>query len=1072
MRVSQKPVGLALSTATPREWERIRDLFEKVLGRTPGERDALLDEHCAGEPRLRDKIEKLLGEYGKVESQVESTITCSMPPGQPVGSGRVTFAAGESLCNRFCILRLLGTGGMGEVYEAQDLVLGERVALKTIRCETAADQRAFARFVGEVHAAQKIAHPNVCRIHDIHEHQPEADAPAIHFLTMELLQGETLSTHLRRSGALNMTEALAIAEQLCAALSAAHRAGVVHRDFKSANVILATSPDGLPRAVVTDFGLAHSPRTDAGTQSITMEGQCVGTPAYMAPEQVLGGSITPAIDIYALGIVLYEMVTGAHPFAAASRFAVMMKRLQVEPPSPKALRPELPPQWESAILRCLEREPQDRFSDASAVWDAITERGIRVGHRRIAGAVTLAVLLSACAAGALIFGRHHPSAEALRWYEEGTRAIRDGTYYTGMQALSRAVESDPQFTLAHARLAEAASELDYGERARSEMAKAEPSSMERLLLPAAERIRLKALLCAVKRDYACAAGRYQELLNVVAESEKAAVLVDLGSAYEKGEDNARAIASYTQSAALNGHFAAAFLRRGIVYGRKQERARAEADLLAAENLYRTLGKTDGLSEVLYQRCLILRRLGDPSAGRPLAEEVLRMALASGDEYHQIRALLALSHIENTRGDTTAGRRWAEQAVAVARRSGEDVLVANTLAEVGNTLYLKGENQAAEVYLRDAMQMANRQQAWHTEARAAVALAGVLSKSGARTEEALAIARRAQELFDRAGYRHEAVMSLINVGRMIRDRGDLHGAAALFESLIPVAQQTNDPLSLAHAENGLGSVLLRQEQYPAALRHFDASLSYYETASYKVGLAFSLVDRAGALAALGRYGDATAALDKAEAAAQPLRNKDLPGRIRNVRAGMIVSRRLPPFAEEMIGQLRTSTPDAQNSRLAGVLSLLLGRTGEALDWCTDSVRLAQAEGDAALLRQARLAVVEAQIAAGKSGAGASAAALASEFAASEEIDSAWRSLAFGVLGSRDTRQAAKLRLEAVGALERLRQAWGPEDFAGYESRPDVQWLKQRLSRVFRVNSHSLKEATHVEDSIAKEVRNHD
>ena len=104
-------------------------------------------------------------------------------------------------------------------------------------------------------------------------------------------------------------------------------------------------------------------------------------------------------------------------------------------------------------------------------------------------------------------------------------------------------------------------------------------------------------------------------------------------------------------------------------------------------------------------------------------------------------------------------------------------------------------------------MANRQQAWHTEARAAVALAGVLSKSSARTEEALAIARRAQELFDRAGYRHEAVVSLITVGRMIRDRGDLPGAAALFESLIPIAQQSNDPLSLAHAENGLGSVLL-------------------------------------------------------------------------------------------------------------------------------------------------------------------------------------------------------------------------------------------------------------------------
>ena len=189
--------------------------------------------------------------------------------------------------------------------------------------------------------------------------------------------------------------------------------------------------------------------------------------------------------------------------------------------------------------------------------------------------------------------------------------------------------------------------------------------------------------------------------------------------------------------------------------------------------------------------------------------------------------------------------------------------------MGNALYLKGENQAAEVYLRDAMQMANRQQAWHTEARAAVALGGVLSKGSGRTEEALAIARRAQELFDRAGYRSEAVVSLVAVGRMIRDRGDLRGAAALFESLFPAAQQINDRLSLAHAENGLGSVLVRHEQYPTTLRHFDASVSGYEAASYKVGVAYALVDRAGVLSELGRYSDAAAALDKAETAAQPL-----------------------------------------------------------------------------------------------------------------------------------------------------------------------------------------------------------
>src|SRR5262249_7849928 len=220
----------------------------------------------------------------------------------------VTFQNGQILSGRFRIVRLLGVGGMGEVYEAEDLVLHKPTALKTIRSHIAADERMRARLAQEVHAAQEIAHPNICRINDLHFDRPAGGRDEeIAYLTMELLEGETLSAHLRRAGAMSASGAEPLAKQLASALSAAHRAGVIHRDFKSANVILATSPGGNTRAVVTDFGLAQSVRTHPASEHLTGTGQIVGTPAYMAPEQLFGGPITSAVDIYALGVVLYEM---------------------------------------------------------------------------------------------------------------------------------------------------------------------------------------------------------------------------------------------------------------------------------------------------------------------------------------------------------------------------------------------------------------------------------------------------------------------------------------------------------------------------------------------------------------------------------------------------------------------------------------------------------------------------------------------------------------------------------------------------------------------------------------------
>jgi eukaryotic-like serine/threonine-protein kinase len=277
---------------------------------------------------------------------------------------------GRLLAGRFRIIRFVARGGMGEVYEAQDLELQERVALKTVRSEIARTANAMERFKREIQLARKVTHPNACRIFDLFQDGETGGGTT--FLTMELIPGETLQQRVVRERAISTTEALPIARQMADGLAAAHRAGIIHRDFKSSNVMLAPSAaqDSL-RAVITDFGLARPAPAGQAMATLSQPGDTLGTPAYMAPEQLENGEITSATDIYAFGIVLYEMVTGALPFTGDSAYAVAVKRLQGSAPSPRVLVPELSVAWESTILRCLERKPADRFSRIEDVVKAL-----------------------------------------------------------------------------------------------------------------------------------------------------------------------------------------------------------------------------------------------------------------------------------------------------------------------------------------------------------------------------------------------------------------------------------------------------------------------------------------------------------------------------------------------------------------------------------------------------------------------------------------------------------------------------------------------------------------------------
>jgi serine/threonine protein kinase len=323
-----------------------------------------------------------------------------------------TFVPDNRVAARYRIIRFIAAGGMGEVYEADDLVLGSPVALKVLHADLAASPRAIDRLRREVALARKVTHPGICRLHDIGEHDGRV------FLTMELLGGETLAAGLAR-GPLSIDELARIATSLVEALAALHGAGVVHRDLKPSNVIL----DG-ERVVVTDFGLARS--TAATDSSLTAESAFLGTPAYMAPEQVEGREATPASDIYALGALLYEAGSGRPPFREDTAMATATARLHKDPEPPG-----IDARWDATILGCLARDPAERFGRVEDVLGpAPRRRGrwwiVMAAAATLGIAVAIATWPSASDASPWV-----PKVEALPIFDEnspGPRLSPDGQW--------------------------------------------------------------------------------------------------------------------------------------------------------------------------------------------------------------------------------------------------------------------------------------------------------------------------------------------------------------------------------------------------------------------------------------------------------------------------------------------------------------------------------------------------------------------------------------------------------------------------------------------------------------------
>jgi tetratricopeptide (TPR) repeat protein len=984
-----------------------------------------------------------------------------------------------SAIGHYRIIRQLGAGGMGEVFLAEDNTLGRKVAIKMLSERLDGSSEARERLINEAKAAAALDHPNICSIHEVGEEDGRV------FIVMQYVDGQSLAERIWKKPLLP-SEVVDVGIQAAQALAEAHAAGIIHRDIKPSNIVITKRG----HLKVLDFGLAKiSPQgvsegPDAPTwERLTEAGHILGTPGFMSPEQLRGKAIDARTDIFSLGVTLYECATGVSAFERGTTLEVSLRVVSDTPPPPSELNPSIPPGLDRIIARAMAKDPAARYQSAQLLQsdllelqreitgpvlvsraDSTSSTQLPVNPRSfrttaLIAAAVVATALAAWFAPALFRGgRHEPPPEAVVWYNRGTNAIREGAYFQASKALERALEIDNSFALAHARRSEAYAELEFTDRAREALLQAMALLPDRSTLSGAESNYLDALAATLSRDFKTAIDKYSDIAGSVRTEEQSAAQVDLGRAYEKGENPDKALESYARATQLDPQSAAAFLRSGILYGRRQDLSKANDAFSRAQDIYQAMSSNEGLAEVYYQRGSLLARIRKLPEAKAQLERSLEISRSSSNEYQSIRTALQLSNVYYAEGDSNRAKMIAAEAITAAESMNIRSLAANGLIDLGYTLLARGEFADTRSYLQQALNFARQDKSSRMEARARLAL-GSLSTQDGRFDEAVSHLEAALKFYQPAGYRTETSNALILLGRAHRDKGEYAVAMKAFSEQLELAKQSSDPARLAATHSSIGVLLgENQELYPEALPHYDESYRINKSLGARVGMGWDQANRASALWSLGRYEEAGVALDEAHAiAADPEAgfNSQL-AHVELVRAQMAFSSgKRADATTRAAASLALAERDYKDTALQAkqVLALAQASAGQS----KKAAALAKEALDAArelklprLLSTALLTSAEVRIAGGDApGALADAQAAQKMFAAAAQLESEWRAWlvsARSILLEGNSSTAYDYATRAESSRAALQARWGEDNYRGYVQRPDIQVRLKELGQL--------------------------